>query len=186
MLAQKRHTMHWNVKRCIRDTSPDQHSAGLRKHDQTKKYNCVTLQQRPEHAITSNRESNIQIEITRNRIVTPRQSHRNGERQKKRKRREKRFRSYALTPPRFANSVPSHHALVPRGNCTIGTNVVVTIPREQSIHHQGGRVRFTSVLHLLGASCRHDSLHSFLQSEHFARRGGLLGSLQHRPFCTSR
>ena len=160
---------------------------------------CRVAQARPNqkiqlrHSATTTRtRHNVEqrvkhpIEITRNRIVTPRQSHRNGERQKKRKRREKRFRSYALTTPRFANSVPSHHALVPRGNCTISTNVVVTIPREQSIHHQGGRVRFTGVLHLLGASCRHDSLHSFLQSEHFARRGGLLGSLQHRPFCTSR
>ena len=79
-----------------------------------------------------------------------------------------------------------HHALVPQGDCTISANVVVTIPWERSIHHQGGRVCFTGVPLRLDASCRHDLLHSFLLSEHFARRGGRLGFLQHRPFCTSR
>ena len=186
MLAQKRHTTHWNDKRCIRDTSPDQHSAGLRKHDQTKKSNCVTLQQRPEHAISSNRESNIQLKTpeiasslpdNRTETVNDRKSARDATNDSARMPLPLRDSPTACHP---------HHALVPRGNCTISTNVVVTIPREQTIHHQGGRVRFTGVLHLLGASCRHDSLHSFLQSEHFARRGGRLGSLQHRPFCTSR
>ena len=38
----------------------------------------------------------------------------------------------------------------------------------------------------LDASCRHDSLRSFLQLEHSVRRGGRCGSQQHRPFCTSR
>ena len=112
MLAQKRHTTHWNDKRCIRDTSPDQHSAGLRKHDQTKKIQLrrSATTTRPRQS-SSNRESKHPTEITRNRIVTPRRSHRNGERQKKRKRPEKRFRSCALTTPRFANGVPSSPCL---------------------------------------------------------------------------
>ena len=182
---QKRQTARWSVKRAsetLRPTNTVQGCASTTKPKNSTAPLCSNDQNTPYRRT----ESQNLIEITGNRIVTPRPSHRNGDRQKKRKRREKRFHLYAFTTPRFVKRVPSHHAIVPRGNCMTSTNVVVTIPQEQSIHHQGGRVRFTGVLHPLGASCRRDSLHSFLQSEHFARQGGRLGSLQHRPFCTSR
>ena len=38
----------------------------------------------------------------------------------------------------------------------------------------------------LDASCRHDSLRSFLLLEHSVRQCGRCGSQQHQPFCTSR